>query len=441
MKLSKYIELSEPFGKNNHRILFSIINAKSLLINKHVYKALINNSFEKLSWEVFNNLCDLNILIQGEVNETLEFLNESETFINNNQTLYEVIQPSADCQLGCSYCGQVHNKKIFNNNLDDKLIERIEKKLFSKKYVHLSIGWFGGEPLLAISKIENLTKRLKKIVDTKSITYSSSITTNGVGLRKSIFRRLVNCNVREIDITLDGYLEEHDIRRPVKSVDFVSSYKIILKNLCEITQMEEFEENETRLIIRSNIDKKNYKKIILLIDDLIRNGLHKKIHTFYLAPIHSWGNDAHKDSLDNIEFSKVEIEIMIYLIKNGFKIGVLPNSTKKQVCMSLSKQGEVYDAYGNIFNCTEIPYVEVYKESNYYLNSLNGTEGQNERSFNSWIEDLKNGDFPCTNCKILPICGGACPKAWYEGNPPCPSIKYNLKDRLLVFAEQSFSPK
>ncbi len=93
MKLSKYIELSEPFGKNNHRILFSIINAKSLLINKHVYKALINNSFEKLSWEVFNNLCDLNILIQEEVNETLEFLNESETFINNNQTLYEVIQP------------------------------------------------------------------------------------------------------------------------------------------------------------------------------------------------------------------------------------------------------------------------------------------------------------------------------------------------------------
>ena len=439
MKLSKYIEISEPFGKKNHRILFSIMNTKSILINDHVYKALLNNRFDRLSQDVLKNLSDLKILIQEEINETLEFLNESEVYINNNKTLYEVIQPSADCQLGCSYCGQVHNKKTLDNELDDKLIKRIESKLDSKEYEHLSIGWFGGEPLLAISKIEKLSEKFRSLVDKIGMTYSSSITTNGIGLKKSVFKRLLHCNVKEIDITLDGYLEEHDIRRPVKSLDFVSSYKIIMKNLSEITQMEEFEENKTRLIIRSNIDKKNYKNILLLIDDLIKNRLHKKIHTFYLAPIHSWGNDAHKDSLNDAEFSKVEIQIMIYLIKNGFKIGVLPNSPKKQVCMSLSKQGEVYDAYGNIFNCTEIPYVDVYKETDYYLGSLNDSKVLKERNFNSWIRDLKNGSFPCTNCKILPICGGACPKAWHEGNPPCPSIKYNLKERLLIFAQQTFA--
>jgi len=118
---------------------------------------------------------------------------------------------------------------------------------------------------------------------------------------------------------------------------------------------------------------------------------------------------------------------MLHLLKRLFKVGVLPDSPKKQVCMSLSKEGEVYDAYGNIFNCTEIPYVDSYEKTGYKLGSLRTKTAAKDRGFKDWNLDILNGKFPCSTCKILPICGGACPKAWKEGNPPCPSIKFNLK--------------
>jgi uncharacterized protein len=33
---------------------------------------------------------------------------------------------------------------------------------------------------------------------------------------------------------------------------------------------------------------------------------------------------------------------------------------------------------------------------------------------------------------MLPVCGGACPKAWLEGHRPCPSAKWNIESRLLL---------
>lgn len=33
---------------------------------------------------------------------------------------------------------------------------------------------------------------------------------------------------------------------------------------------------------------------------------------------------------------------------------------------------------------------------------------------------------------MLSVCGGGCPKAWREGNPPCPPAKSNIEDRLAL---------
>lgn len=39
----------------------------------------------------------------------------------------------------------------------------------------------------------------------------------------------------------------------------------------------------------------------------------------------------------------------------------------------------------------------------------------------------------CSNCALLPVCGGYCPKHWIDGNKDvCPSIKHNIKDLLQL---------
>lgn len=122
------------------------------------------------------------------------------------------------------------------------------------------------------------------------------------------------------------------------------------------------------LFVLLNLMLIDINALATLIEDLIVKGLREKIHSFYLAPIHSWGNDAYKESLNSELFAELQTEFMIYLLQRKFKISVLPNSPKLKLCMALSKHGEVYDAFGNVFNCTEVPHVEVYENTGDYNN-------------------------------------------------------------------------
>ena len=50
----------------------------------------------------------------------------------------------------------------------------------------------------------------------------------------------------------------------------------------------------------------------------------------------------------------------------------------------------------------------------------------------TWFDEIPNAEYWCKTCKFLPVCGGACPKSWYEGKPACPSFKYNINERLFL---------
>lgn len=101
--------------------------------------------------------------------------------------------------------------------------------------------------------------------------------------------------------------------------------------------------------------------------------------------------------------------------------------------MAVSKKSEMYDAYGNVFNCTEVSYVPKYKNSDYVLSNLNeNSKSLRERPFNDWNNQLLTNRFPCHTCRMLPVCGGACPKSWHEDMRACPSAKFNIEDRLKL---------
>ena len=123
-------------------------------------------------------------------------------------------------------------------------------------------------------------------------------------------------------------------------------------------------------------------------------------------------------------------------------MAILPSDTQPIVCMAVQPDAEVIDAFGNVYNCTETPYVPVYNDSEYLMGNIQfppeSIHPKKDRLV-TWNQDLSKGEFPCASCPILPICGGACPKQWHESISPCPSIKYNLKDRLLIYTQQALS--
>ena len=89
-----------------------------------------------------------------------------------------------------------------------RLIERR-----SEDITFLSLSWFGGEPLLARSVVEEIGSFAHRICHNKGIDFVAGFTTNGYLLTPDLFKSLLAISHREYQITLDGDEEWHDKTR------------------------------------------------------------------------------------------------------------------------------------------------------------------------------------------------------------------------------------
>jgi len=433
-QLSYYTIFSDSVNSKKDSVLFSTRSSESFLVSRKIRRLLEENEIDHLPDRIKKTLIDKKVLVKADENELLTIAKENqEASTEKNTVLYEVIQPSANCQLGCDYCGQDHRKVNISSKLYHKIVERIRAKAAKKKYQKLSIGWFGGEPLMSLRQIRELTAHFQALAREFGMEYGAKIVTNGLSLKEAIFLELVkDLKVDEIEITLDGTATFHDHRRHLKNGG--KSFEIIFNNLLTIVNRPDFEELGCSLSVRCNVDKRNWEGVSPLIQHLAAHGLHKKLAYFYPIGVYSWGgNEAHKKSLTKEEFAAQEIDWLIEMIEAGFSPQILPNR-QKQVCIVVSDSSEMYDAYGNIFNCTEVSYTDHYKDTAFVLGNLHKDhqDFSANRPLSDWNQTILTDRFPCHTCKMLPVCGGGCPKAWYEDMRACPSAKFNIKERLAL---------
>lgn len=437
MKTSHYIIFTDPFSEFQNgieyekQIAFSTRSRQSLLLSSQICRQLQVGEYDDIESDVMEELTKHGFIVPDEANELTEIIKENKATIQDDSLLYFVIQPTAYCQLGCDYCGQEHVKKNLPHKTYDSILQRLEKKFIPGKHKALRIGWFGGEPLVGMTQIRELTALLMDFAEKHELKYSAKIVTNGLSLKENIFEELTQkLSCREFEVTLDGIAEFHDQRRHTKSKE--NTFDIIFKNLKTIIDREDFTKANYRLSIRCNVDKRNWEGVSPLIQLLADNGFVEKLAYFYPIGVYSWGNDAHTGSLTKEEFAEKEIDWLIEMIKVGFRPSLLPGRVKS-VCLAVSQTSEMFDAFGNIFNCTEVSYVPKYVESGFVLGNLNTpTLDTNVRPLSDWNDRILNDGIPCSSCRMLPVCGGACPKSWSEDMRACPSNKFNIKEKLML---------
>jgi uncharacterized protein len=433
-KYSYYVVVSDPINEAGSCVLFSTRTGRELVASPAVLTCLQTNSLELIPEHILEKLKETKMIVPQDEDELLAVVNENKESIEDDTCLYEVIQPSAMCQLGCYYCGQKHNKDYVPEDLQDKMLARIRLKASTGQFKSLFIGWFGGEPLMALKQMRTLTPSLKAIAQEFGLKYGAKIVTNGLSLKVGIFEELVrDMAIKEFEITLDGVAEYHDKHRYTKEGG--KSFDLIFNNLVNILNKPDYESHKCQISIRCNVDENNVDGVSPLIKMIADHGIHTKISHFYTMNVYSWGNDAHKKALTKEEFAQRELEWAIEMLQYGYKkVKFLPQR-KKQVCFTVSKNSEMYDAYGNIFDCSETSYVPVYENTEYKLGTLSNDYDnlalKRSQLFN-WNDTLLTDKFPCHTCKMLPVCGGACPKSWHEDMRACPTSKFNINDKLLL---------
>jgi uncharacterized protein len=436
MKFSKYHlstdELSEV-DMPNKRIIFSTRTATSILIEEDIYQLAINNDFDNIDKEIYKTLVEKEFIVNAQEDEYRHVMTTNAEVRETVNFLSMTIQPSANCQLGCHYCGQTHTKDYAKEDVIEKYIERIEYLLNSKEiYNGLAITWYGGEPLTGYSSIKKASKKMIDLCKEKGFTYISDMITNGLSLKPKLFEELVkNCGVTQYQITIDGTAESHDTRRITKTGD--PTFDIIMQNIVDVTNTATYKDYGCNISIRVNIDKTNYQFVEPLIEYIKDMNLHDKVSMYFATIVDFGGNDAGKESLTKDFFAQKEIEWLFMCYEYNISVDILPKRSYS-VCMVEQPDSEVWDAFGNIYACWEFPYSETYGSGE----SLIGNLFKPKETYNTnatlrdWSTVLDSGTTWCKTCLHLPVCGGGCPKSWHEGTPACPPFKSNFKDKLLL---------
>ena len=145
------------------------------------------------------------------------------------------IEVTQQCNLRCDYCvysgSYKYERKHNNQCMSEDTFSALIAKLFSDKAnMPNYVGFYGGEPLLCIDRINAFHDQIKKIND--GIQFQ--ITTNGTMFTEGIIERLVKDNYH-VTVSFDGL--NHDLYRRTATGHPTAS-KIVqgLKNIREHSQ-------------------------------------------------------------------------------------------------------------------------------------------------------------------------------------------------------------
>ncbi|MBA3923143.1 MAG: radical SAM protein, partial [Nostocaceae cyanobacterium] len=316
MKLSPYHVVTAPFFDEIEgrikRVVLATRTASVRIIDDASWKELETDNFDHLPQDILFDLVDIELIVPVDENELQTILARNDAAAIDDDDLYLVVQPTASCQLGCHYCGQQHTSKFMSEEDQQRFVERTRRQLETRKFKSLSIGWFGAEPLVGLSVMRSLTSQLQSLAASFGCSYNAKIVTNGLALTEKVATEIVNeLGVTSLEITLDGVAEFHDIRRMQKNGS--PTFEKIFTNVVAFAHRQDL---DAQLIIRCNVDYQNYESVSSLLQLLAAEGIQDKI-SFYVAPIHSWGNDAHSLSLSKEQFATWEIAWFGEMIELG----------------------------------------------------------------------------------------------------------------------------
>ncbi|MEO4010264.1 radical SAM protein [Chromobacterium piscinae] len=245
--LSRYLIASDIVSPAHHpdpsRLLFASRTGKSLLVKERIYRSLLAGEFDRIDQATLLQLRADEVLVPPTSDEFLDLLEKNQRGIRETHTLSLTLQPTANCQLGCGYCGQQHVKKNLDEDTSARIVARIMDTLRRKSYIRLAINWYGGEPILALKQIEDISGQLIEQCGPAGVHFFASMVTNGLSFKPDVYLRLQRQRVNSFQITLDGIGHIHDLMRPVKAGG--GSFDIILQNLVDVTGMPEFSANRS----------------------------------------------------------------------------------------------------------------------------------------------------------------------------------------------------
>jgi len=390
MHFSRYLKIYPYKEQPDYGLFFSTKKASIILLDESILKSIGDGS---LSPSDENTLTELGFLVPDTNKEKEEMLGFIDGINEKKNRLNAVVVMNLDCNLGCRYCYEegMKGKFYMSTETAELLIDFIERNYLSDgKTVHLD--FYGGEPLLSLELIKNISKRLKSSAEEKGLSYTFGLVTNGTLLTGKIAEELASHGLQSAKITIDGPQENHDRFRPFKSG--TGSFDTIIRNIKETCSLIDIQ-------IGGNYTRENYRDFPRLLDYLLKEELTpERIYLVKFDPVTKTGG-ALPDFREGCESINEPwlFEANIFLREEVMKRGFHTPKILPLTCMIELNNDIVVNFDGTLYKCP----------------GLIGREGFDVGDLKTGIKDYRKShnlemwkNQECLHCEYLPLCFGGC---------------------------------
>ena len=411
------------------------------------YKQVLNDpNSEECDSEKVSQLVQQGYLVSVNTDELAQIKEWHERALNFPNYIQITLLPDEGCNFNCPYCFiYTHRNIVMKQPTYDAVYQYIEKRCRgTEEKIYLTLGWFGGEPLLVLEKIIEFMERLNELKEKYPLVITANLITNGYLLSYENFMRLLSVGMTGYQVTIDGHREVHNKLRPLRNG--TPTYDTIYNNLLEITKKTKESNVYYKFAIRVNFLKENTDMLNEFVDKLIDDfGDHKRFK-FYFRPIYYFETDrddvnAILDKLcSNEEGLEIQNALEFKVMERRGEIGdrriadPLPMPALSW-CGTEWYNSFIVGADGSLFFCDTM---SDQKQAAGHI--CEDGELIIEKGMEVWkgsVFEETDTLAACYSCKLFPICLGGCRRNRVEtGKPECywteKQIRQSMRDYITV---------
>jgi uncharacterized protein len=354
----------------------------------------------------------------------LEFENTRRKF--SPELFYLTIMPTLACNMACPYCYESPRPGAMSEESQQRLLKWSAQKLTAARV--MSVGWFGGEPLLAFDVVRRLAKGFLDLCENKEVVYSSGMTTNGYLLTREIADQLPELGVGAVQVTIDGPPHIHNESRRLKKAADGGSFDRIVENLTYVVTQHP----GIRVLVRVNYNKNTYNEVSSVMDwlpDELKQGAQIYFRQQYAAP-KWWDKDAPTKvtSVSRTDDYLDDTPLADDALVRGYDVMLMNHEPKYYYCEADFLNSYVVDPDCDLHKCS----VAFDKEHRLGTINADGTESLDRSLLAKWMLKSTLDNEPCASCSILPMCNGGCSLASACSKKPgiCPTNE--SEDRVVA---------
>lgn len=335
-----------------------------------------------------------------------------------------MLHVTSACNFSCPYCFQERRGGAMSRDVQDAVVRYVRLQLSTGRFRKLTVGWFGGEPLLAPEVIESLGMRIKEVTDEFDAELFTSVYTNGYLLDQNMVDMLERVNCGWVLTTLDGTGPLHDATRHLRGGG--PTYDRIIRNLSGIR-------TNMTLCIRSNLNAENYPSYEEL-SNVVRDIAEKTGNHILIKPMWVRSTPASEKRGDTTKLIPVDVYTQV-ANKTNFLEFLMPFKRRLGYCRIFQTDRFVVDELGNMFL-----YCDDYAANpdRAYCSILgldqSGIDELNRKHREFCLREILPLDYPkCMACSKLPLCFGGCMMDRFAGEkePVCPPALHDTDAYLL----------